>query len=104
MALVPPHLHMSLLLCEFVYTNYTCHNQCCGEQSPSDSADIAFGKPLKRLVNLGKKERGGTTQITTQNVVNLVNFYKVNRQYKYVAEHKSGEGGHLYFEQGKLTN
>ena len=23
---------------------------------------------------------------------------------KYVAEHKSGEGGHLYFEQGKLTD
>ena len=35
---------------------------------------------------------------------NVENEIKVNVIDKYVAEHKSGEGGHLYFEKGKLTN
>ena len=43
---------------------------------PSNFAyiDIAFGKPLKKLVNLGKKERRSQTQITTKNWENFVNF------------------------------
>ena len=34
-----------------------------------------------------------------------VNAVRRNQEnLKYVAEHKSGEGGHLNFEQGKLTD
>ena len=37
-------------------------------------------------------------------VSNRMAEWLLNILQKYDAEHKSGEGGHLYFEQGKLTN
>ena len=67
----------------------------------SRNVNCNFLLKLKKVAVLFANFSNFTYKMSPENVENEI---KVNVIDKYVAEHKSGEGGHLYFEQGKLTN